>query len=121
MEVTASGDGVTLPFATVNVTQNDQRRMRGTRRRRGAVRYAVTVSPTVLRIRGYRFYFFSREEPRAHVHVQHAEGEAKFWLEPRVEVEGNYGLRPRRLAEALKLVEEHADEFRRAWSKHFPR
>jgi hypothetical protein len=43
------------------------------------------VSPTVLRIRGYRFYFFSREELRAHVHVQHAEGEAKFWLEPAVE------------------------------------
>jgi hypothetical protein len=84
------------------------------------VRYAGLVSPTVLRIRGYRFYFFSREEPRPHVHVQHAEGEAKFWLEPTVEVEGNYGLKPRRLAEALKLVEEHANEFRRAWSKHFP-
>jgi hypothetical protein len=53
------------------------------------------------------------------VHVQHAEGEAKFWLDPIVEVEGNYGLKPRRLAEAL-LVEEHADKFRRAWSKHFP-
>ena len=52
--------------------------------------------------------------------VQHAEGEAKFWLEPSVEVEGNYGLKPRRLAEALKLVEEHANGFRRAWSKHSP-
>src|SRR2546426_8436204 len=44
------------------------------------------VSPTVLRVRGYRFYFFSREEPRPHVHVQHAGGEAKFWLEPQVEL-----------------------------------
>lgn len=87
---------------------------------RSPLRYADAVSPTVLRIRGYRFYFFSREEPRPHVHVQHAEGEAKFWLEPTVEVEGNYGLKPRRLAEALKLVEEHANEFRRAWSEHFP-
>ncbi len=78
------------------------------------------MSPTVLRIRGYRFYFFSREEPRPHVHVQHAEGEAKFWLDPAVEVEGNYGLKPQRLAEALALVKEHADEFRHAWSKHFP-
>lgn len=80
------------------------------------LRYAGIVSPTVLRIRGFRFYFFSRE----HVHVQHAEGEAKFWLEPTVAIEGNYGLKPRRLAEALKLVEEHADECRRAWTKHFP-
>ena len=85
-----------------------------------SVRYADPVSPTVLRIRGFRFYFFSREELRPHVHVQHAEGEAKFWLEPTVEIEGNYGLKPRRLAEALTLVEEHANEFRRAWSKHFP-
>ncbi len=119
MEVTASGDGVTLPFATVNVTQNDQRRMRGTRRRRGAVRYAVTVSPTVLRIRGYRFYFFSREEPRAHVHVQHAEGEAKFWLEPKIELARNYGLSERKIRDALRLVEEHKDEIRKAWLEHF--
>jgi hypothetical protein len=40
------------------------------------------VSPTVLRASGYRFYFFSREESRAHLHVQHADGQAKFWLEP---------------------------------------
>jgi hypothetical protein len=52
--------------------------------------------------------------------VQHAEGEAKFWLEPAIAVEGNYGLKPRHLAEALELVQEHADEFRNAWSKHFP-
>jgi len=37
-------------------------------------------------VRGYRFYFFSREEARPHVHVQHATGEAKLWLEPIIEV-----------------------------------
>jgi hypothetical protein len=41
-----------------------------------ALDYAGGVSPTVLRVKGFRFYFFSRrEEPRAHVHVQQAEGE----------------------------------------------
>lgn len=84
------------------------------------MRYADRVSPTILRVRGFRFYFFSREERRGHVHVQHAEGEAKFWLEPAIEVEGNYGLKPRYLAEALELVKENADDFRKAWSKHFP-
>jgi len=44
------------------------------------------MSPTVLHVRGYRFYFFSREEARPHVHVQHATGEAKLWLEPTIEV-----------------------------------
>jgi hypothetical protein len=83
--------------------------------------YPVPVSPTVLRVRGFRFYFFSREELRAHVHVQHADGEAKFWIEPAVELHANYGLKPRQIAEAEKLVEEHLDEIRRAWAKHFPR
>ena len=52
------------------------------------------MSPTVVRVKGFRFYFFSRVEPRAHVHVQHAEDEAKFWIDPAVELHANYGLRP---------------------------
>ena len=44
----------------------------------GSLGYAGPVSPTILRVKGFRFYFFSREERRAHVHVQHADGEAKF-------------------------------------------
>ena len=36
------------------------------------------MSPTVFREKGYRFFFFSREEPRVHVHVICADGEAKF-------------------------------------------
>ena len=54
------------------------------------------------------------------MHVQHADGEAKFWVEPSVELHANYGLGARRLAEAQKLVEEHVHEIRRAWAKHFP-
>lgn len=82
--------------------------------------YPTEVSPTVLRVRGFRFYFFSREEPRMHVHVHHANGEAKFWLDPTVELAANYGLNVTRLNEATKLVEEHVDEIRSAWAKHFP-
>ena len=83
--------------------------------------YARAVSPTVLRVRGYRYYFFSREEPRAHVHVQHATGEAKFWLKPRIELAENYGLTPSRLNTALKTLKEHEDAIREAWEKHFGR
>jgi hypothetical protein len=77
------------------------------------------VSPTIFRARGYRFYFFSREEPRMHVHVHHETGEAKFWLEPEIGVAQNYGLSPARLAAALRLVQEHEDEIRAAWQTHF--
>ena len=77
------------------------------------------MSPTIFRARGYRFYFFSREEKRMHVHVHHETGEAKFWLDPETGIAQNYGLSPARLAAALRLVQEHADEIRAAWQTHF--
>ena len=79
------------------------------------------MSPTVLRVRGYRFYFFSLEERRAYVHVQHASGEAKFSLDPDIELARNYGLSPSRIAAAQRLIREHEDEIRRAWKTHFSR
>jgi len=79
------------------------------------------MSPTVFRARGLRFYFFSREEPRLHVHVQGSEGEAKFWLEPSIELAQNHGMSQRSVASALRLIREHEDEIREAWKKHFSR
>ncbi|MCE9555794.1 MAG: DUF4160 domain-containing protein [Planctomycetes bacterium] len=79
------------------------------------------MSPTVFRHRGLRFYFFSREEPRMHVHVQHTSGEAKFWLEPAVELAVNHGLSKQRLNVALQLILEHEHEIREAWQAHFGR
>lgn len=39
--------------------------------------------PTVLRVGGYRFFFYANEndEPR-HIHVQRERMLAKFWLQP---------------------------------------
>jgi hypothetical protein len=54
-----------------------------------------------------------------HVHVNHAEGEAKFWLEPEIELVQNYGLSARRLSTALDLIRRHEREIRTAWEKHF--
>ena len=56
-----------------------------------------------------------------HVHVHHAEGEAKFWLEPEIELATSYGLDARRLRAARDLVRRHLDEFREAWRAHFLR
>lgn len=77
------------------------------------------VSPTVFRASGYRFYFFSREESRAHVHVQHADGQAKFWLEPEVALAQNYDLSPRQISTALRLIKKHQNEIFTAWKSHF--
>jgi hypothetical protein len=55
------------------------------------------------------------------VHVQHASGEAKFWLEPRLELAQNYGLTTNRVNMALRIIREHENEIRAAWEKHFGR
>ena len=78
------------------------------------------MSPTVFRYRSYRFYFFSREEPRMHVHVFSPDGEAKFWLEPEVELAVSKGLKSVELSELLRIVEERQDEIRNHWRRHFP-
>ena len=54
-----------------------------------------------------------------HVHVQGSDGEAKYWLEPVVELAHNYGLNERQLRSVKALVEAHEDEIRRSWARHF--
>jgi len=77
------------------------------------------MSPTVFRYRGYRFFFFSREERRIHIHVYCTEGEAKFWITPSVTLAKNYGLSSRQVAEVNDIIEERKDEIKDAWEKHF--
>ena len=79
------------------------------------------MSPTVFQEKGFRFFFFSKEESRKHVHVYCGDGEAKFWLEPKIELAQNYGLKSRELKTARRLVEEHENEIRAAWQAHFSR
>lgn len=61
------------------------------------------------------------KNPGPHVHVQHGSGEAKFWLEPQLELAQNYGLTPIRINTTLRIIREHQDEIRAAWEKHFGR
>lgn len=77
------------------------------------------MGPTILRHKNYRFFFFSREEPRMHIHISSAEGEAKFWLEPVIALADFEGLSKKQLNELQELTEKHAPEFTKAWKKHF--
>lgn len=77
------------------------------------------MSPTVLRKDGYRLYFFSREEPRVHIHAYCSDGEAKFWLEPQVELAYNHNLSRKQLREIEALIGEHYEEIVSAWRDHF--
>ena len=77
------------------------------------------MAPTVFRDGSFRFFFFSREEPRIHIHVSHTDGEAKYWLEPSIELAMSQGLSQKQLTEALRLVEQHHQEILNAWRTHF--
>jgi hypothetical protein len=78
------------------------------------------MSPTVFREKGYRFFFFSREELRPHVHVVSGDGEAKFWLDPEIELARNHRYSRPRLREIESIIEAHYDELIAAWRRHFP-
>ena len=56
-----------------------------------------------------------------HVHVFHGGGQAKFWLEPNIELAENNGLKPRQIKRALRLVEEHENEIKDRWESYFGR
>lgn len=77
------------------------------------------MSPTVFREGGYRFFFFSREESRIHVHVVSDDGEAKFWLKPELELAKNYRYSRHQLKEIEAIIKEHYNDLINAWYKHF--
>ena len=75
--------------------------------------------PTILRVAGFRFFFFSneRQEP-AHIHVEQADRYAKFWLSP-VSLASNVGFRSAELTTLTKLVAEHRLLFQEKWDEYF--
>ncbi len=77
------------------------------------------MSPTVFQYNEYRFYFFSREESRIHIHVYSSSGEAKFWLEPVIALANAHGLTEKQLRETQKIIEERKNEITKSWKEHF--
>jgi Domain of unknown function (DUF4160) len=78
--------------------------------------------PTVFRLRGFRFFFYSNEgSPRekVHIHVEKGDAEAKFWLEPEVGLAYNDGYEARTLRELLEIVVANRERIKRAWDEFF--
>ena len=77
--------------------------------------------PVALRVKGYRFFFFSLEgqEP-PHIHVEQAERFAKFWLNP-VALVKSRGFRSNELTEIQRIIEENRDTLLEKWDEHFSR
>jgi len=77
------------------------------------------MTPTIFNEDGYRYFFFSREESRMHVHITSGNGEAKFWLEPEIELANNYRYSRKQLKKVELFIEEHYDEIICAWKQYF--
>jgi len=75
--------------------------------------------PTVLRIGPYRFYFYSHEpnEP-AHIHIDHDDSSAKFWLEP-ISLASNIGFSAKELRKLQLIVQENQKNLLEAWYGYF--
>ena len=75
--------------------------------------------PTVLRIGGFRFHFYSHEpgEP-PHIHIEYGSAECKIWLE-KVSLARNRGLSARDLNRVLTLTRENRTLLLEAWHGYF--
>ena len=77
--------------------------------------------PTILRVKGYRFFFFSNEinEP-IHIHVELAGKYAKFELEP-IALTRNVGFRHFELTEIRNIIIQNKKVIKEAWNEYFNR
>ncbi|MBZ5542994.1 MAG: DUF4160 domain-containing protein [Acidobacteriia bacterium] len=75
--------------------------------------------PVLLRVRGYRFFFYSLEDREPpHIHVAQAGRYAKFWLDP-LTLASNRGFRSHELTVIRELVLENRDWFLEKWNAYF--
>ena len=54
-----------------------------------------------------------------HIHVIGSNGEAKYWMQPYIELAHNYGFDQKEIAELTEVIKNHANEIVEAWSNHF--
>ena len=76
------------------------------------------MSPTLKKERGYTFKIYSNEEERLHINVLTDNDEAKFWLEPQIELANNYGFSEKEINVITKIIQNNADTFREQYKQH---
>ena len=71
--------------------------------------------PTILNLFGLRFFFYTGDHEPIHIHVENADGEAKFEIENEVNLIYNKGLKPKDIRLAESILEENKENFIREW------
>ena len=63
--------------------------------------------PTILRIKSYRFHFYSDEQNEpAHIHIETGDGECKYWIDP-IKLARNKGIPSHKLRDIEKIIFEN--------------
>ncbi len=75
--------------------------------------------PTVLRSGPYRFFFYAGDygEPK-HIHVEHDDRIAKFWLDP-IRLQSSGGFNRMELASIRKIIQKYQDQLIEGWNEYF--
>ena len=76
------------------------------------------MSPTFRKEIGYTFKIYSNEEERTHIHVVKEDKEAKFWLEPKVEIAYKGDFSQHEINKIQTIVELYADHFKKQYQLH---
>ena len=77
-----------------------------------------SMSPKFRQEDGFTFKIYSNEEERKHIHVVKVGCEAKFWLEPQIELATNYGFDSKDLKKIKELVERYGNDFKQQFAAH---
>ncbi len=74
--------------------------------------------PTLFIFFGLRFYFYSDEHLPVHIHIQNADGQAKFNVNPEIELVYNKGLKKKDLKLAEKIIYENREVIILRWNEY---
>ncbi len=74
--------------------------------------------PTVLRLDGYRFFFFSDEHTPEHIHVEKADSYARIEIES-LKVTDSYNLTSKELKRIVEIVKKNEIELKGSWDEYF--
>lgn len=73
--------------------------------------------PEIFRMFGMKFFFFSLEHLPIHIHVNNADGIAKFNVEPDIKLIEAKGMKPKDLVLAEALIHEKKEEIIKRWKE----
>lgn len=74
--------------------------------------------PTILRIDGFRFFFFSNEHEPEHIHIEKGDMYARIEIQS-LKVTDSYNASSKDIKKMLELVEKNKEKLQGAWDEYF--